>query len=131
MSYCSPHIVPTYESNTHVFGKTRLSLVIRPVPNTITRGRRFIYFTLVKPTSEPYINCMEKNLKNAVIDLEGARCASCAYTIEHLGRKIQGIHHIHVDALKGEIHVDYEGNPESLKSVTEIVHRIGYNAVIR
>jgi len=74
---------------------------------------------------------MEKNLKNAVIELNGAHCTSCAYTIEHLGRKIQGIHHIHVDASKSEIHIDYEGNLEALESVTEIVHRIGYKAVVR
>ncbi len=74
---------------------------------------------------------MKKNRTNAILDLEGAHCASCAYTIEHLGRKVRGIYDIHVDASKGEIHVDYEGNPESLHSVTEIVQRIGYKAVIR
>jgi copper chaperone CopZ len=74
---------------------------------------------------------MDYKRKNAVIDLEGARCASCSYTIEHLGRKIPGIHSIRVDSAKGEIHVDYEGNRKALEDVTEIVQRIGYNAVIR
>lgn len=74
---------------------------------------------------------MDNKLKNAVIELKGAHCASCSYTIEHLGRKIPGIHDIRVDAAKGEIHVDYEGNNKSLEDVTEIVHRIGYGAWIR
>ena len=74
---------------------------------------------------------MENKLKNAVIDLKDARCASCSYTTEHLGRKISGIHDIRVDAARGEIHVDYEGTTKSPEDIIEIVHRIGYNASIR
>ncbi len=69
--------------------------------------------------------------KMAVLDLKGARCASCAYTIEHLGRKVQGVRDIRVITDKGEVHVEYEGNSGSLERIVEIVKRIGYSASIR
>jgi len=70
-------------------------------------------------------------MKSAVLDLNGANCPSCVYTIEHLGRKVQGISEIHVDAGKKEIHVRYEGNPGSLERIVEIVRHLGYSASIR
>ena len=72
-----------------------------------------------------------QNTRSAIIDLKGARCASCAYTIEHLGRKVQGIEDIRVVSDKGEIHVRYGGNPGSLEKIVEIVNLIGYSAAIR
>jgi copper chaperone CopZ len=69
--------------------------------------------------------------KSAILDLDGAHCASCAYAIEHLGRKIQGVKDIAVDAAQKEIRVEYEGNPGSLERIVEIVHRLGYDAKIR
>jgi copper chaperone CopZ len=69
--------------------------------------------------------------KKAVLDLEGAHCASCAYTIEHLGRKVDGVKDIRVVAATGEAHVDFEGNPGSLEKIVEIVRHIGYDASIR
>ena len=71
------------------------------------------------------------HLKKAILDLEGAHCASCAYTIEHLGRKVDGVRDIRVVTATGEAHVEYEGNPGSLERIVEIVKRIGYNATIR
>jgi copper chaperone CopZ len=38
-----------------------------------------------------------RKIKNAVLDLEGAHCAFCVYTIEHLGRKVQGVKDIKVN----------------------------------
>jgi copper chaperone CopZ len=70
-------------------------------------------------------------IKKAVLDLEGAHCASCAYTIEHLGRKVQGVRDIRVVTDKREVHVAYEGNPGSLEKIVEIVKLIGYSATIR
>jgi copper chaperone CopZ len=69
--------------------------------------------------------------KSAVLDINGANCASCAYAIEHLGRKIQGVSHIKVDAARQEIHVQYAGNPGSLDRIAEIVRRLGYDATVR
>ena len=73
----------------------------------------------------------QHGVKKAVLDLNGARCASCAYTIEHLGRKVQGVEHIRVVPARGEIHVQYGGNPGSLEKIVEIVKLIGYSASIR
>ena len=72
-----------------------------------------------------------RNLKNATMDLKGARCASCVYTIEHVGRKIKGIEDIKVDAGKGEIHVIYDGDPSSLDKITDVIGRLGYSAALR
>jgi copper chaperone CopZ len=71
------------------------------------------------------------NLKKAVLDLQGANCASCAFTIEHLGRKVQGVKAVRVVTDKNEVRVSYEGNPGSLEKIVEIVRRLGYDASIR
>ncbi len=70
-------------------------------------------------------------LKTATLDLKGAHCASCAYTIEHLGRKIEGVKDVHVETGKQEIQVSYGGNPGSLERIIEIVKYLGYDASIR
>ncbi len=69
--------------------------------------------------------------QTAILDLKGAHCASCVYTIEHLGRKVDGVHEVAVHAGKGEIEVTYAGNPASLERIVAIVKRIGYQARIR
>jgi copper chaperone CopZ len=69
--------------------------------------------------------------KTAVLDMTGGRCASCAYAIEHLGRKVQGVSDVRVDSGSGEIRVQYEGNPGSLERIAEIVRRLGYDARVR
>jgi copper chaperone CopZ len=56
---------------------------------------------------------MEK-IKKAVLDLEGTNCTSCVYTIEHLGRKVQGVTDIKVNTPNHEIMVEYEDDPGSL-----------------
>lgn len=76
-----------------------------------------------------YIEGMSE--KTAILDVNGANCASCAYAIEHLGRKIQGVSDVRVDAATREIHVQYEGNPGSLERIAEVVRRLGYEARVR
>jgi copper chaperone CopZ len=71
------------------------------------------------------------NEKTAILDVNGANCASCAYAIEHLGRKVQGVTEIKLDAAHGEIHVRYQGNPGSLERISEVVSRLGYEASVR
>jgi len=68
--------------------------------------------------------------KSATLKLEGANCSSCVFTIEHAGRKIDGIGDVAVDVNKGEISVTYGGNAGSLERIKEIVHRLGYSAEI-
>ena len=67
--------------------------------------------------------------QQAVFDLEGATCVSCAFTIEHIGRKIDGIDSVRVDAGKREIIVDYHGDNEALEQIPKIVDKLGYRAV--
>lgn len=71
-----------------------------------------------------------RNAKQATLKLEGANCASCVFTIEHAGRKVEGIGDVAVDVNKGEISVSYGGNAGSLERIKEIVHRLGYSAEI-
>jgi copper chaperone CopZ len=68
--------------------------------------------------------------KQATLKLEGAHCASCIFTIEHAGRKVQGIGDVAVDVNKGEINVIYGGNAGSLERIKEIVRTLGYSAEI-
>ncbi|WP_319562938.1 heavy metal-associated domain-containing protein [Marispirochaeta sp.] len=70
------------------------------------------------------------NSKQATLKLSGATCTSCVFTIEHAGRKVQGVGEVSVDAGKGEINVTYGGNAGSLERIKEIVHRLGYSAEI-
>lgn len=69
--------------------------------------------------------------KKAVLDLEGAKCTSCAITIEHVGRKIAGISDIFVDRGTSTIQIEYDGNQEALEQVCDLVDKIGYSASIR
>ena len=68
--------------------------------------------------------------RKGILALEGATCASCAYTIEHVGRKIKGIDSIRVQAGEQRVYVEYDGNPEVLDKVAGIVKNIGYSATI-
>ena len=47
---------------------------------------------------------MKPELK-AIIDVKGADCPSCVFTIEHVCKKFDRIQNILVDAVKHEIHV--------------------------
>jgi copper chaperone CopZ len=69
----------------------------------------------------------------AVFDLDGATCPSCAYTIEHLGRKLEGVRDVYVDVNEATVEVDYaeKAEGEVLAAIPEIVRRIGYSAALR
>jgi copper chaperone CopZ len=69
--------------------------------------------------------------KKAVLDLEGAKCTSCAITIEHVGKKINGISDIFVDRGTSTIQIEYDGNREALEKVCDLVDKIGYRATIK
>lgn len=76
---------------------------------------------------------MEQTVSNkmAILDLEGATCTSCIITIEHLGRRMDGVSDVFVDRGTNTIQVEYDGNRESLKKLCELVDKIGYHAEIR
>jgi copper chaperone CopZ len=71
--------------------------------------------------------------QKAVFDLNGATCMSCMYTIEHLGRKLDGVRDVYVNVKDGIIEVEYdpEQRQSALEGIPEIVRRIGYQATLR
>jgi copper chaperone CopZ len=68
--------------------------------------------------------------RQGILSLDGAHCASCAYTIEHLGRKIKGIEDIRVRTDEQKAYVEYDGPDDLLDEVAKIVDRIGYSATV-
>ena len=70
-------------------------------------------------------------MKQAILHLEGANCPSCVYTIEHMGRKVEGVDEVYVDVNSGEIQVNYQGNPGTLERISQIVKTLGYQASIQ
>jgi copper chaperone CopZ len=70
-------------------------------------------------------------LKTDILDVNGAHCASCAYAIEHLGRKVEGVSEVSVNSRSQEIKVTHNGNPVVLEKIIEIVKRLGYEATTR
>lgn len=66
-----------------------------------------------------------------VLDLKGAGCPSCAFTIERAGRRVAGVRDVRVDVATHEIRVQYDGNPEALRGIEAIVSRLGYQAEVK
>jgi copper chaperone CopZ len=64
----------------------------------------------------------------SVLTTDGLRCASCAYAVERLGRRISGVEEVRVDAATGEIRVTYDGDPSTLGKIADIVARLGHTA---
>ena len=69
--------------------------------------------------------------RQGVLDVQGAHCPSCAFTIEKLGRKVPGVTEVRVDVTRHEIRVDYDGAPGTLENIAGIVGRLGYSATVR
>lgn len=69
--------------------------------------------------------------RQGVLDVKGANCPSCVFTIEKLGRKVPGVSEVRVDVTRQEIRVDYDGSPGTLESIAGIVGRLGYTATVR
>ena len=67
----------------------------------------------------------------AVLEVNGARCASCSFAIEHLGRKVPGVEEVRVYPDRQEIHVRYDGDPAAVGEIIRIVGRLGYEARLR
>jgi copper chaperone CopZ len=67
----------------------------------------------------------------AILEVNGARCASCSYAIERMGRKVPGVQEVRVHPDLQEIHVKYAGDPAALAEIIRIVGRLGYDARLR
>ena len=68
--------------------------------------------------------------RKGILALDGASCGSCVYTIEHLGRKIDGVVDVRVNASEQKAVVDYEGPETVLDEIVGIVNKIGHTARI-
>lgn len=68
--------------------------------------------------------------KRAVIDITGANCTSCVYTIEHVGQKFAGVKECYVDRSRSQIQLVYDGRQETLDAIVQLVDKIGYSAAI-
>jgi copper chaperone CopZ len=62
-----------------------------------------------------------------VFTMKGGTCASCAYAIEHRGRKLEGIEDIRVFADKSEMQVVHH-SPEAVDKLLDYIRMIGYEA---
>ncbi len=69
-------------------------------------------------------------IKKALINITGANCTSCVYTIEHVGRKFSGVRECYVDRNTSQIQLEYDGRRETIDSIIQLVDKIGYSAVI-
>jgi len=69
--------------------------------------------------------------RRGVLDVNGADCPSCAFTIERIGRRLPGVSEVRVDTARHEIRVDYDGAPGTLERIAGIVGRLGYIATVR
>lgn len=74
---------------------------------------------------------MDDETHKAILDLTGATCTSCVYTIEHVGKRIKGVKDINVDRGAHEIQLEYDGSPDTINTIISIVQRIGYDAQLR
>ncbi len=70
-------------------------------------------------------------IHTAVLDLDGATCTSCVYTIEKVGRKFNGISDIYVDRATQTINLEYNGDDGVIDQLVTVVDRIGYTAKLR
>jgi len=73
----------------------------------------------------------EEDSARAILTMDGVGCASCAYTIEHVGRKQRGVRDVRVYVGRGEIEVVYDGDRQTLVAIQDIVRQIGHNAEIK
>ncbi|AFG37234.1 cation transporter [Spirochaeta africana] len=71
---------------------------------------------------------MNNERTTAILDVDGATCTSCVYTIEHVGKRIKGVNDVYVDRASHQIQLDYDGNPDTVEKLITVVQRIGYNA---
>lgn len=70
--------------------------------------------------------------KELLLDMLGFGCASCAYTIEKVGRRIQGVKSIRVDLAEQLIRIVHDGDEKAItEEITSMVHRIGHDVRVR
>ncbi len=81
----------------------------------------------------PGVGAVEDDMetKTIILDLDGANCPGCIYTIERAGRRLAGVSEVRVDAGRQEVRVDCDGRPGVGEAVRDIVRLLGHDARIR
>lgn len=90
----------------------------------------FRYITYMFFTKKGNVPGPEVEQIRGIMDVDGATCTSCVYTIEHVGSKLEGVYQCEVNRKTSQIELLYDGNPETLDRVKELVSRIGYTAEV-
>lgn len=63
-----------------------------------------------------------------LLDMLGFGCGSCAYAIEKIGRKIEGVRDIRVSLADQRIRITHNGDRAAIiRQLTDIVRRIGHD----
>lgn len=66
-----------------------------------------------------------------VFDVQGMTCASCSAHVEKAANSVSGVSEARVNLLKNSMEVDYDGNPDTLKQISDAVRKAGYEATPR
>lgn len=66
-----------------------------------------------------------------VFDVQGMTCASCSAHVEKAASSVSGVSEARVNLLKNSMEVDYDGNPDTLKQISDAVRKAGYEATPR
>ena len=67
-------------------------------------------------------------MEQAILELVGASCTSCAIGIDHMARRIKGVQDVQVDRGSGQIILDFDGNTATIEKIQQFVIAIGYQA---
>ena len=67
------------------------------------------------------------------LQLYGANCPSCAYTIERVGKRLPKVRDVKVDVVNDQVTIVFDSASEeeqklTLAKLVEVVQRIGYDA---
>ena len=66
-----------------------------------------------------------------IFDVQGMTCASCSAHVEKAANSVSGVSEARVNLLKNSMEVDYDGNPDTLKQISDAVSKAGYEATPR
>jgi len=69
-------------------------------------------------------------MKTGILKISGAFCGACTYAIEKAGRRLSEVSEIRVNTGTKEITVNYEGGPEVLEKIVEIIETLGHESEI-
>ncbi len=66
-----------------------------------------------------------------IFDVQGMTCVSCSAHVEKAANSVSGVSEARVNLLKNSMEVDYDGNPDTLKQISDAVSKAGYEATPR